>query len=428
MKFEPTLHKLSNGVSVILDPMDLETAFVKITFKTGSADEKPNEYGITHFCEHMFCKGSKRFPVQKDRRDFIENHGGTFNAGTSSLGLRFHGRIIAENLSVLIDVLTEMLQNALFDEKQIEIERGAILDELRRGMDKPERQQYDFGMKNIFNVFVPNGTRTLGNAENVSSFTAKDLREFALRRMSAKNCIVTISGRINSENEILNQLEKTLAFLPTHDVPQNLSLKYTPVIAHCSSNKNNNVKIDVLFPCTVADTFENRYINKCIGRFESFLRREIQENLRHKNGLVYGTRCVSYGYPGSECAGYGTETSPENIARVVELMAQTASRVYNENPISQEELDKMFNLGRLGDADFLESSIGRNDELTGFYRFYNCLYDFNESVNMRKSITPEDVVKYTRGIFDGPMSIITYGANFDADLKKIWDDNFKKDS
>ena len=135
MKFEPTLHKLSNGVTVILDPMDLETAYAKITFMTGSADETPTEYGITHFCEHIFCKGSKRFSTSKERKDFMENHGGTVNAATSSLGLRFYGRIIAENLSVLIDVLTDMLQNALFDEKQIEIERGAILDELFVGID-----------------------------------------------------------------------------------------------------------------------------------------------------------------------------------------------------------------------------------------------------------------------------------------------------
>ncbi|MBR4860241.1 MAG: insulinase family protein, partial [Alphaproteobacteria bacterium] len=62
MKYNPTLHKLSNGVTVILDPMDIETVHMHVTFKTGACDEKPDEYGITHFCEHMFCKGSKRFP------------------------------------------------------------------------------------------------------------------------------------------------------------------------------------------------------------------------------------------------------------------------------------------------------------------------------------------------------------------------------
>lgn len=428
MKFEPTLHKLSNGVSVILDPMDLETAFVKITFKTGSADEKPNEYGITHFCEHMFCKGSKRFPTQKERKDFMENHGGVCNATTSMLTLSFYGRIIAENISVLIDVLADMLENALFKEKQLEIERGAILDELRRAMDNPDRNMFNFGMKNMFNFFVPNGLLNLGNSENIKSFTREQLLEFAHRRMSAKNCVITISGRIDSITDIIAQLEKSFAFLPTHDVVQDFRHDYTPCVQHCSANKNQNVKLDIVFPYTIPDTFENIYINKCIGAFEDFLRRELQEVLRNQNGLVYGLRNAYYGFPNYECAGYGTETAPENVARVVELMAKTMARVYNENLVTQAELEKMFNLSRLKDADFLESSKSRNDELNGFYRFYNCLYDFNESVNMRKSITPADVVKYTRGIFDGPMSIITYGANFDADLKKIWDDNFKKES
>ena len=61
MKFEPSLHKLSNGVTVILDPTDTASTKVVVAFDTGSRDEKPNEYGITHFCEHMLCKGCVYF-------------------------------------------------------------------------------------------------------------------------------------------------------------------------------------------------------------------------------------------------------------------------------------------------------------------------------------------------------------------------------
>ena len=425
MKIEPKLYHLANGVPVILDPMDLETAYVNIVFKTGACDEKPDEYGITHFCEHMFCKGSKRFPTQKARKDFLENHGGAINASTSNIALRFYGRIIADNLSVLIDVLSEMLENALFDEKQMETERGAILDEMRRALDKPDRMMWDFGMKKLFNTFVPNGTMRLGSAETIKSFTPEQLRKYATQHMSAKNCVITISGRIDSVDDIIAQLEKCFAFLPTHDVTQNMALTYTPCVAHCSSEKSKNVKISVVFQNTVPDTYENRYVNRCIGRFNSYLRRELQEVLRQQNGLVYGVGFAYYGYPDYEATGFDTETAPENVARVVELMAQTAYRVYSQNPINQAELDKMFNLGRLVDADFLESSVSRCDTFNEYYRFYNRLFDYADSVQIKKSITPDDVVKYSRGIFDTPMSIITYGADFDADLAQIWKDNFK---
>ena len=46
-------------------------------------------------------------------------------------------------------------------------------------------------------------------------------------------------------------------------------------------------------------------------------------------------------------------------------------------------------------------------------------------VKQYDSVTPSDVVKYTRGYFDGPISIMTQGADFDGDLKQVWIDNFK---
>lgn len=427
MKYNPTLHKLSNGVTVILDPMDIETVHMHVTFKTGACDEKPDEYGITHFCEHMFCKGSKRFPDAKQRKDFIENNGGTTNAVTSLIRLCFFGRIVSENLHHMIDVLSEMLQCANFDKDKIEIERGAVLDEMRRGLDKPERMMFDFAMKSMYGVFVPNGTLTLGNEETIRSFTREKLIEYASRHMSATNCVIVISGGISNSRAVLNQLEERFSFLPTHQIVQNLNLEYTPTVAH-NLLKTKNVKLNVLFPCLLPDTFENIYAHKCIKRFESFLLRELMENIRQKHGLVYGVRKMAYGYSCgcSDVTGFETETSPENVGRVVALMAQTAYRVYSGNLITQAELDRMYNLGRLADAEFLEKSAARCDMLDIFYRTYERLYDFYDAIEMTKSITPEDVYKYTRGYFDGPISILTQGADFDGDLKQIWIDNFKE--
>ena len=82
MQFEPTLHKLSNGVSVILDPMDLETVAAKISFSTGSRDENPTNIGMTHFCEHMLCKGTSRFENPNAIRYYLENLDRQFQINT----------------------------------------------------------------------------------------------------------------------------------------------------------------------------------------------------------------------------------------------------------------------------------------------------------------------------------------------------------
>ena len=134
MKFKPIMRKLSNGVTVILDPMEAATDAVRVCFQTGGQDEKPNEYGLTHFCEHMFCKGTKKFPTARDAKDFIANNGGITNASTSTTILSFDGRIVADKLSVFINFLADRIKNSVFDEKVLENERGPILDELRRGL------------------------------------------------------------------------------------------------------------------------------------------------------------------------------------------------------------------------------------------------------------------------------------------------------
>ena len=223
MNFEPKLYRLSNGIPVILDNMDIETATVNVAFDTGARDERPNEYGITHFCEHVFCLGSKRFFTKKERRDFLENHGGIRNAATGLTNITFSGRIIAENLNVLLNVIADMLHNALFDCEQIDLERGVVIDELHRNMDKPGREFYNFIMKNTYNSFVPNGLLVLGNEENIKSFTPKQLKEYVSNHLSARNCVIVISGRILDTDAVIKHLDNLFSFLPNKEVVKDTS-------------------------------------------------------------------------------------------------------------------------------------------------------------------------------------------------------------
>jgi len=424
MNFNPTLHKLSNGVTVILDPMDLETANVKVLFRTGSRDEAPHEYGITHFCEHMLCKGTTRFLTQRDIKEHLEYHGGTRNASTGNNRIAFFGRIIAENLNVLIELIGDQIQNSLFDPQKIELERKVIADERRRALDDPARQFGDFISGKLFNYAVFS-YRNLGPFENIASFTREQMLDFLARRLSAKNCIISISGRINDPDNVLNFLEKTFAFLPTQDVSENDAIKYTPTIAHNLQTDKKNIKLEIYFPEIYAPTYENIFKNMCVGKFEKHLIQELHQVVRQQNGLVYGLSGCSLGNEKMGVNGISTQTDADNIARVVALIARTAHRVYNDSPITDDVLTRFRNINKLGRADFLESAGRRCDTLLTDYRFFGRLHDFYGTVKMSDSITCADVIENSRGYFDGPMSILTQGAEFDADLSAIWHENFK---
>lgn len=425
MKYEPMLHKLSNGVTVILDPMDIETTSVKVLFCTGSRDELPNEYGLTHFCEHMLCKGTKRFPSKREIDEYFDYYGGTRNASTGTALLSFYGRILAKNVNVLIDSIGDQIQNSLFDSDKIEIERRVVCDELRRALDNPERQFEDFMSNTLFGG-ATFSTRNLGSIENIMSFTREQMLEFLSRRLSAKNCIIGISGRIIDSASVLQCLEDSFAFLPAHDVTENTLINYTPTIAHNSKPDKQNVKLRILFPDICDSAYEKRYDNMCVGRFERFMNKEISNVLRQDNGLVYGFSGFGTGNFEHSWNGFNTQTSTENVAKAVELIAQTASKIYNNLSITAQDLDRYNRKDCLNDADWLESAPRRCDKLISFYRDRGRIFDFYETVKMYDNINVQDVLKNSRGYFDGPMSIVTQGADFDANLQKIWHDNFNQ--
>lgn len=423
MKYNPSLHKLSNGVSVIFDPMDLETTSVRIRFDTGSRDEKPEQYGITHFCEHMFCKGTPRFPNDK----FLRQNGMTGNASTGNRDLNFYGDCLPDKLELLIDFLSDRLSNAAFDPKKIEKERGPILDELNRASDKDDRKFNDFIDKELFgnknSVFC---SKTLGSPETIKSFTRNQLLSFIESRMSASNCTIIISGKINNPEHVLQTLEEKFKFLKPFDVPQNIEMKYTPKYAHLSQPNHKNVSVNILFKRLYPDDKEYALQRFCFFTMREFIRDELQHCLRYKNSLIYSIQNCSIGNHKFGISGVETQISPENIEKCVALIARTCADIYYNNTMTQEDLDLLKTADKLDDADLLDSRSKRESMLLHHYYCDGELYDFYAASKLFESATLQDVIKYTRGMFDEKdMSILTTGADYNCDLMAIWRKNFK---
>jgi len=422
MKYKPELHKLSNGVPIILDPMDLETASFRITFYTGSRDEKPSEYGITHFCEHMFCKGSKRFPTAVARREYLADNGCTSNAHTSQSRLYFTGEAIADSLDILIDCIGEQLQNATFDKDTIERERGVILDELRRHDDNNRTLVQSFIYEKLFNHDFDH---TLGTAENIKSFSRKQMLFFIRRRMSASKCVIVISGKILNKEKTLEQLEKSFNFLKPFDVKENDKEKYTPRCVHKLQKHNSNVRIEILFPTLWPYDNKHHFEQHCVQKFRNLLVDRIFDKLRSEHGLVYSVSSVSHGEMDSSVHGVSTQTAPENVAKCVALIAQTCADFYYNNSFSEQDVVRKQNRTKLADAKYMDSPEERSVDLEWHWRDFNELYDAPKIRKIGMSVTRDDIIKNTRGIFDSKMSIVTIGPKFDGNLMKIWHDNFK---
>ncbi|MCQ2562861.1 MAG: insulinase family protein [Alphaproteobacteria bacterium] len=424
MQMKPSLYKLKNGITVILDPMDIATTVVKVTFLTGSWDENTSNYGITHFCEHMLCKGTKRCPSAKQLKDYIYYNSGVTDACTGSEIMQLHGRIIAENVNVLIEFISEQLSESLFDETVLNNERNVICDELRRAIDNPKRQIADFISTTLFGQHFSkyNG---LGSIEHIQSFTKQQLLEWTQERFSAKNCVIVVSGRISDTDVLLKYIEEKFAFLSTKDVEHNLCVKYIPNVIHKLDVKKENVNINILFPDKYAHTYEDIFNNKCVSIYEAFLNLRLRDIIRNQNGLVYGIRMTGDGPKECSLSGVETETSVENLSKTVSLISKTYYDTLFVNQITNKDIEMFNNLKKLGTATFLESSSQRSDVLLSYYKNHNRLYDFDEDMKISNSIMAKDVIEKINNLYDGEMSIITQGKEHDLDLKQIWVENFK---
>lgn len=423
MKFEPSLHKLSNGLTVILDPMDAESTKVIVAFATGSRDEKPNEYGITHFCEHMLCSGTKRFKSNNEINDYIDEHSGTWNAVTSDESLRLFGRIYSDRADVLLDVFADLLENSSFNEDVIEKEKTVILDELRRKQDNQTAKIREFVNEHIFGGKYPT-YRTLGTENNIKSFTRKQLKMFLWRRLSSKNCVICVSGKIRDKDALLKQIEQRYSFLNQLDVPQNKeNIPYIPGSAHYSVKGDKNTGVSIIFPEVWKYSKENVFQRMCVRRFEYWVRYNLYKLLRQENGLVYGVDTLLYGPNDCPLDGFSTTATPENLVEVVTLMAQKINKLYNTDHITSDFLNRYKRKLKLVDADFLESNENRASKLISRYLDFGVLYDYNSIIEMDKAMTVDDVIRNSRGYFDGPVSIITNGADYSADLMNVWQDN-----
>src|SRR5690349_7137124 len=128
---------LENGVRVLCEPVThVGSASVGLWCVTGSTNEEPEEAGITHFIAHMLFKGTKT-RTSKQIAEEIEGRGGHLNAFTDKESTCYYCHVLDRDVETAIEVLSEMVTDSLLAEKELEMEKGVVLEEIKRGEDEP---------------------------------------------------------------------------------------------------------------------------------------------------------------------------------------------------------------------------------------------------------------------------------------------------
>ena len=196
---------LENGLRIITSTMpESRSVCLVILVGAGSCYESEEEAGVSHFAEHLFFKGTHRRPTSKEISQDIEGVGGIMNGGTDKELTIFWCKVAGPHFSVALDVLSDLLLNSRFDNKEIERERGVINEEIKMDLDLPQQRVHALTDELLWPE-QPLGHEVIGYKETVSSITRKKLLDHVARRYLPNNTVLSIAGDIHHE-EVLAQI------------------------------------------------------------------------------------------------------------------------------------------------------------------------------------------------------------------------------
>lgn len=194
-----TVKKLSSGLPVVIAPTSGTAAVTVLVFAgAGSRYEVEGDRGISHFLEHMFFKGGKKYKTSAAVSMAIDGVGGDFNAFTGKEYAGYYVKVDNSHTELACDVLGDMLLNASFPQDEIEKERGVIIEEYRMYQDTPMYQAgWDF--ETLVYGDQPLGWDTIGTEEVIRSVNQADFQRHKDELYTPDNLVVTFAGNITEE-------------------------------------------------------------------------------------------------------------------------------------------------------------------------------------------------------------------------------------
>lgn len=165
---------------------------VQMWVRTGSADEKKKEEGISHFIEHLVFKGTDKYKVG-EIAGTVEASGGELNAYTSFDQTVFYVTISKNFIDTAIDVISEMMGKPTFDLLETNSEREVVCEEIKMGIDSPGRSASQLMFRSVFKKH-PYGSPVIGYEKNVRSWSIKKIKDYYNSRYVPSNMTLILSG------------------------------------------------------------------------------------------------------------------------------------------------------------------------------------------------------------------------------------------
>jgi predicted Zn-dependent peptidase len=195
---KPSVKKLKNGMTVLLEPVPGAPSMTIFAYcRVGSRYETGKINGASHFIEHLMFKGTKRRPNAQILSQELDRFGANFNAMTSKDYTGYYIKIDAHEAASAVDLLHDMLFHSKFDPKEIERERGVIIEEINMYEDNP-KMRIDYLLES---ALFPNSTLgwdVAGPRRVIRSISRQDLVTYRDAYYIPERFTIVLAGKLPS--------------------------------------------------------------------------------------------------------------------------------------------------------------------------------------------------------------------------------------
>ena len=333
---------LENGLRIITVPMpSFESATVLVMVKAGSRYENKKNSGISHFLEHMAFKGTQKRPSAQAISSIIDGIGGEFNAFTSKEYTGYYIKSQKTHIGLSLDLLSDMLMQSKLDEKEIEKEKGVIIEEINLYEDTPARKIGDIYERLLYGD-TPMGWDIAGERDIIRAITREDFVKYMDTLYSADNMTVVIAGGIDQDKAV-EQVKKyfgkmkqfkTAPYKPVKEAQKKPGLLLRP-------KSTEQVHIEVGVRTAGIETKDRYPLSVLAAILGGGMSSRLFEEVREKRGLGYYVRTHSEHYEDVGGVSSTAGVDPKRVAEAVDvIMAEYQKVAAGKMGITDEELKK----------------------------------------------------------------------------------------